>query len=296
MSHVIETLVERELSRTVNPPVDILKAPVLAEAIENILNDKGIYIGNVFRNDKLINIFLETSDEKTALFIGPRLGGRVETLNDFIEALPSVDKKAFPHAEEAADEIRKLCKSIDRLQELSERPSTPKKNRPRKDVYLVCVYRSDIEPHGNDDNLSYIEVEEKDLKDFLEGPLEGEYTLDQFLEEYTADDTQDLPLFLEKRNKLVLPEEVLFTRAVVDFYLSTCKYAEDFSEHSKDFYEEEAENSSDDSLLYVIKEDFLPHMPSSKRKDAEQYWSELDAGKIPSRSLKSKVVENPKIR
>ncbi len=290
MSHVLETLVERELNRTVNPPVDILKAPVLAEAIENILNDNGIYIGNVFRNDKLINIYLETADEKESPFIGPsELDGQFKTLSDFVDALPSADKKMFPFAEKAAGEISDLCKNIYRLIELTDRPaSSSTKSRPRKDVYLIGVYRNEIEPHGNNDNLSYIEVEEKDLKDFLK---EIDFPLENFLEEYTTDDTMDLPRFLEKRNKLVLPQEVLYTRAVVDLYLSTCKYAEDYSEHPKDYYEDEALDSSDESLLYAIKEDFLPNMPAAKRKDAEKCWKELEAGNIPS-----KVVKNPKIR
>ncbi len=238
MSHVLETLVERELARLTDPPVDILKAPMLAKAIENILNDNGIYIGNVFRNDKLINIYLETADEKESAFIGPWADGQFKTLSDFVEALPSADKKLFPFAEKAAGEISDLCKNIDRLKELAERPTpSVSKSRPRKDVYLIGVYRNEIEPHGNNDNLSYIEVEEKDLKDFLK---EIDFPLENFLEEYTTDDTIDLPRFLEKRNKLVLPDEVLYTRAVVDLYLSTCKYAEDYSDNSIDNYEDEA--------------------------------------------------------
>ncbi len=297
MSHMLEKLVDAELNSTVNPPVDILKAPVLAEAIENILNDNGIYIGDVYRNDFFINVYLETPDEKPELLVNKDFGGRILTLDDFIDSLPSLNKEAFPNAQKAADEIKDLLKNIDRLQELTSKPFRPSKNdRPRKDVYLVCVYPNEVNPYGNTDDLVYIEVEEKDLEDFLDGPLQGECSLEQFLDEYTADDTVGLPEFLKKRNKLVLPEEILYDRAVADFYLSSCKYAEDYVEHSKDYYEDEVMCSSNDALLYVIKEDFLPHMPSSKRKDAEKYLTDLNAGKIPSSNLESKVVKSPNSR
>ena len=68
----------------------------------------------------------------------------------------------------------------------------------------ICVYRDTIEQHDDNNNLTEVQV----TKDFAEqyfNEYQKEYydTLDDFLGEYTADETQDFYSYAMKHNAVL---------------------------------------------------------------------------------------------
>lgn len=55
----------------------------------------------------------------------------------------------------------------------------------------VCVYRDTIEEHDEVDNLSYVWVETDFLNQYVKERNKGFESLEEFLNEYTADTTED---------------------------------------------------------------------------------------------------------
>ena len=57
---------------------------------------------------------------------------------------------------------------------------------------LICVYRDTIEEHDEIDNLAYIEVTMDFLKQYVRERQNGLFNdSEEFLNEYTADNTED---------------------------------------------------------------------------------------------------------
>lgn len=55
----------------------------------------------------------------------------------------------------------------------------------------VCVYRDTIEEHDEVNNLSYVEVTMDFLDQYVRERKNGFESLEEFLDEYTADTTED---------------------------------------------------------------------------------------------------------
>ena len=69
-----------------------------------------------------------------------------------------------------------------------------------KNCYAITVYRETVKQHNDYDNLTEIIVEKEDLEEWLSAE---KYTfgLDDFLGNYTADDTINLYDFLAGKGK-----------------------------------------------------------------------------------------------
>lgn len=55
----------------------------------------------------------------------------------------------------------------------------------------VCVYRDTIEEHDEVNNLSYVKVTMNFLDQYVKERKKGFESLEEFLDEYTADTTED---------------------------------------------------------------------------------------------------------
>jgi hypothetical protein len=55
----------------------------------------------------------------------------------------------------------------------------------------VCVYRDTVEEHDEVDNLAYVEVTMDFLNQYVKERKKGFENLEEFLDEYTADTTED---------------------------------------------------------------------------------------------------------
>ena len=72
----------------------------------------------------------------------------------------------------------------------------------------VCVYRDTIEQHNESHNLSYVTVEKKLVKQYVKERKNGIYaSLKEFLDEYTADDTEDFYEYAKQRNGVIKVED-----------------------------------------------------------------------------------------
>lgn len=70
-----------------------------------------------------------------------------------------------------------------------------------------CVYRDTIEKHDDDCNLASIEVTKEFAEQYVE-ECKSEYfgSLEEFLNEYTADDTEDFYGYAMKHNAVIATE------------------------------------------------------------------------------------------
>ena len=60
------------------------------------------------------------------------------------------------------------------------------------ETILVCVYRDTIEEHDEVNNLAYVQVTMDFLKQYVKERQDGFFKdLEEFLNEYTADNTED---------------------------------------------------------------------------------------------------------
>lgn len=71
---------------------------------------------------------------------------------------------------------------------------------------LVCVYRDTIEEHDEVDNLAYVEVTMDFLKQYVEEKKKGFESLEEFLDEYTADTTEDFYEYAMEHNAVLAVE------------------------------------------------------------------------------------------
>ena len=72
----------------------------------------------------------------------------------------------------------------------------------------VCVYRDTIEQHNESHNLSYVTVEKKLVEQYVKERKNGIYaSLKEFLDEYTADDTEDFYEYAKQHNGVIKVED-----------------------------------------------------------------------------------------
>ena len=104
MSDVLEKLVKKYVSGSMEPDISLDQIPYVARDIERILMDSDIFIGDVYSTGHFYNISLENGDEDAFSLPGPYRGDVVD-IDDFCNALSTM-KEAFPGAVEASREIR----------------------------------------------------------------------------------------------------------------------------------------------------------------------------------------------
>lgn len=69
---------------------------------------------------------------------------------------------------------------------------------------LVCVYRDTIEEHNEVNNLSYVEVTTKFIDQYVREQKNGLFkNLEEFLNEYTADDTEDFYAYAMEHDAVI---------------------------------------------------------------------------------------------
>ena len=72
---------------------------------------------------------------------------------------------------------------------------------------LVCVYRDTVEEHDEVDNLAYVEVTMDFLNQYVKERLNGVFKdLEEFLNEYTADSTEDFYEYAMEHNAVIAVE------------------------------------------------------------------------------------------
>ena len=72
---------------------------------------------------------------------------------------------------------------------------------------LVCVYRDTVEEHDEVDNLAYVEVTMDFLNQYVKERLNGVFKdLEEFLNEYTADNTEDFYEYAMEHNAVIAVE------------------------------------------------------------------------------------------
>lgn len=71
----------------------------------------------------------------------------------------------------------------------------------------ICVYRDTIEQHDDNNNLTEVQVTKEFAEQYF-NEYQKEYydTLDDFLNEYTADETQDFYSYAMKHNAVLNKE------------------------------------------------------------------------------------------
>ena len=69
----------------------------------------------------------------------------------------------------------------------------------------ICVYRDTIEEHDDDWNLTEVLVTKEFVRQYFKECNKGEYfnSLENFLNEYTADDTEDFYEYAMKHNAVI---------------------------------------------------------------------------------------------
>ena len=71
----------------------------------------------------------------------------------------------------------------------------------------VCVYRDTVEEHNEVDNLAYVEVTMDFLNQYVKERLNGVFKdLEEFLNEYTADNTEDFYEYAMEHNAVIAVE------------------------------------------------------------------------------------------
>lgn len=71
----------------------------------------------------------------------------------------------------------------------------------------VCVYRDTVEEHDEVDNLAYVEVTMEFLNQYVKERLNGVFKdLEEFLNEYTADNTEDFYEYAMEHNAVIAVE------------------------------------------------------------------------------------------
>lgn len=70
----------------------------------------------------------------------------------------------------------------------------------------VCVYRDTIEEHDEVDNLAYVQVTKDFLDQYVKECKKGFESLEEFLDEYTADTTEDFYEYAMKHGAVIAVE------------------------------------------------------------------------------------------
>jgi hypothetical protein len=75
------------------------------------------------------------------------------------------------------------------------------------ETVLVCVYRDTIEEHDEVNNLSYVQVTMDFLDQYIRERQGGLFKdLEEFLDEYTADNTEDFYEYAMKHGAVIAVE------------------------------------------------------------------------------------------
>ena len=150
------------------------------------------------------------------------------------------------------------------------------------EIFFITVYRDEIEPHGNDLNLVQIPVKKFELTNFIK-ENDGR-ALEDFLNSYTADETTGLVNFLRYKDKLVIPEDVLYTRALIDITIEASKLVPSYISNRTHINNKEyLIHLSDADILYTLQEDLIKNLPSDKKDIFEKYAYALSKHIIPDR-------------
>lgn len=70
----------------------------------------------------------------------------------------------------------------------------------------VCVYKDTIEEHDEADNLAYVEVTMEFFEQYVKERKRGFESLEEFLNEYTADTTEDFYEYAMKHGAVIAVE------------------------------------------------------------------------------------------
>ena len=74
------------------------------------------------------------------------------------------------------------------------------------ETVLVCVYRDTIEEHDEIDNLAYVEVTMDFLEQYVKEVVTDFEGLEEFLDEYTADNTLGFYKYAMEHNAVISVE------------------------------------------------------------------------------------------
>ena len=71
----------------------------------------------------------------------------------------------------------------------------------------VCVYRDTIEEHDEIDNLAYVQVTKEFVEQYVKERQNGLFeSLEEFFDEYTADNTEDFYEYAMKHGAVIAVE------------------------------------------------------------------------------------------
>lgn len=70
----------------------------------------------------------------------------------------------------------------------------------------ICVYRDTIEEHDEVNNLSYVKVTMDFLEHYVKDVAIDFDTMEEFLDEYTADNTMDFYAYAKEHNAVIAVE------------------------------------------------------------------------------------------
>ena len=77
-----------------------------------------------------------------------------------------------------------------------------------QEIIEICVYKDTIMQHDESHNLSLVTVEKELVEQYLKERKNGMYTdVEAFLDEYTADDTEDFYEYALKHNGVIKVED-----------------------------------------------------------------------------------------
>lgn len=73
--------------------------------------------------------------------------------------------------------------------------------------FKICVYRDTIEKHDEDNNLAYVVVTKEFAEQYF-NECQSKYfnSMEEFLDEYTADHTEDFYEYAMKHNAVIQTE------------------------------------------------------------------------------------------
>ncbi len=146
----------------------------------------------------------------------------------------------------------------------------------------VDVYRDTIEPHGEDDNLIRILVDESKLKEFLglDNP-DKKADLKDFFSSYTADDTVALVDFLKKDGIFIVPDEILLSRSLDNILKKAVKNVPDNINEDLNISNEALETTTLGEKLYILKDIIIPNCSDKNASLLSHCYDCIVSGKYP---------------
>lgn len=155
----------------------------------------------------------------------------------------------------------------------------------KKDISVyryVDVYRDEIEPHGEDDNLIQILVEDSKLKEFLDlDNPDKKADLKDFFSSYTADDTVALVDFLKKDGIFIVPDEILLSRSLDNILKKAVKNVPDNISEDLNISNEALETTTLGEKLYILKDIIIPNCSDKNASLLSHCCDCIVSGKYP---------------